>query len=81
MSLGKAVGMACPGAIRSVQPLPHTQMQDGVPSTARGPSAPAPAHPHREESQTSLPPGEAEVNRSVGLTKDPGELGKRGDPG
>lgn len=45
-------------------------------------SAPLPPTPaHREQSQTSLSSGGLNVNRSVGLTKDPGELGKRGDPG
>lgn len=34
-----------------------------------------------EQSQPSLSPGESDENRRVDLTKDPGKLGKTGDPG
>lgn len=54
-------------------------MASGAPLLPASPRPPRP--PNREQSQTSLSPKELNVNRSVGLAKDPGEPGKRGDPG
>lgn len=69
--------MAYPGAILSTQPPPlHLGRRQGSKHGQRAPPPPDSAHLHREQSRTSLSPREVEVNRSVGLTKDPGSWGR-----
>lgn len=70
---------------------PTSECKIRVPSIARGPPllpafsssispTPSPDCPAIEGRVRSLSPRELNVNRSVGLAKDPGELGKKGEP-